>query len=238
MCLPTSFIPPLILFISSFSPLYLLLCSNPFPSVVFAVMLWPAAHICCLSSPPRRGSRIGCNKLYLCSVPPVSAGSLFCSPRVPHCVLNAFTSHRCEESTVGVRPYVHVCSCGLYICVGVCWRAWACMMIFMTESISVNFIAMLWQLVTGLDMSVALQHLQRNIDLYICLLIQPGDTTSASTGTQKCMLFICLFTLNRLYLQNSVCSCACVLVFKKDSRLYLKSMSILKMNKSLRLNLY
>lgn len=203
MYLPTSFILPLILFMSSFSPLYLCFVQTHSRLWSFALVRWPAAHICCLSSSPRQGSRIGCNKLYLCSVPPVSAGSLFCLPHVPHCVLNAFTSHRCEESTVGVWSYVHMC--GLYICVGVCWCACACMMIFMTESISVNFIAMLWQLVTGLDMSVALRHLQRNIDLYICLLIQPGDTTSASTGTQKCMLFICLFTLNRLYLQNSVC---------------------------------
>lgn len=54
--------------------------------------------IICFSSPPLQGAGISCNKLCLCTVPPVSAGSLLCLPHISHWDLNAFTSHCCEAS--------------------------------------------------------------------------------------------------------------------------------------------
>lgn len=88
--------PALILY-----PIQSLLCLQ-----VFAFWLPPAACICCLSSFPRQGSDIGSNKLYLCSVPPVSAGSLFPQTHITHCVLNTFTPRRREASKCSVRVCV------------------------------------------------------------------------------------------------------------------------------------
>lgn len=60
-----------------------LLCSIPSLPSRLCFLLQPA---CCISSPPQRGSGISCNHLYLCSVPPVSAGSRLlccCTPHIP-----------------------------------------------------------------------------------------------------------------------------------------------------------
>lgn len=58
-----------------------LLCANPSLPSCLCFLLQPA---CCISSPPQRGSGISCNHLYLCSVPPVSAGSCLLCCCTPH----------------------------------------------------------------------------------------------------------------------------------------------------------
>ena len=70
-----------------------------------------------------------------------------------------------------------------------------CIVIFMTDSASMNFNAMIWQLVTVLDMTPVLPNLQTNTDLHIYLLIQPTLLGHRHTSCQFA------FTLKRLYLQ-------------------------------------
>lgn len=94
------------------------LCSSPPPPPLSRTVgrAGPLLLFVVLAAPPSAGGegggggpRVGCNKLYLCSALPVSAGSPCLPPRLTHCVPNAFTSHRCEESTVGVCCRASLC---------------------------------------------------------------------------------------------------------------------------------
>lgn len=92
---------------SAFAPrhLNLLFHSSPPP-----LSRRPAGSICRLSGSSLDGGGRqvslcpGCNKLYLCSAPPVSAGSPCLPPGLTHWAANAFTLHRCEKTTLCVLP--------------------------------------------------------------------------------------------------------------------------------------
>lgn len=106
--------------------------------------------------------------------------------------------------------------------------------IFMTESASMNFNPMLWQLVTVPDMTPVLLHLHHHLHIY--LLIQLDDSSSnLYRDSDTHLVYLHIYTKEASF--TELCMCLCVQE-GKISLLSCISYLYLVINRFLRLHLF